>query len=136
MTPLHRRRWLLGVLVLVSVGVLAWWLWPRPAAPEPDMEEVLTVNNLGVGLMERFDYEAAVEAFEEVVRLAPSWLPGRINLGIAMLNAGGTSSPAMLRRTRAVFDEVLHRDRDNLHAHHCLGVLLMYRKDAAEAIDH
>ncbi len=131
----RHRRWLLVLVLLVLATVIGWWLLhPRPGAV--DLADVLPLNNEGVGLMERFEYERAVEVFEQVVARAPDWLPGRINLGIALLNAGGTSSPEMLARTRATFEEVLRRAPDNLHAHHCLGVLLMHQKDAAEAIRH
>ena len=43
-------------------------------------------NNRGVGHAERFEFTEAATDFDEVVRLAPDWLPGRINLGIALMS--------------------------------------------------
>jgi tetratricopeptide (TPR) repeat protein len=152
----RRRRVLLAALVLLAglAGALAWWLLRPPAlgpaaaqasralvsgasqGASTDLAAVLPLNNRGVGLMERFEYASAVRVFEQVVGKAPAWLPGRINLGIALLNAGGTSEPGQLKRTAEVFEDVLRLDPDNPYAHHCLGVLLMYQKDPAEAIRH
>jgi hypothetical protein len=159
-----RRRTILTALaaVLIAGGAVAWWLGTRPdadgraareeaegfvrgaaesAARVIDPEKLCAANNKGVGLMEQFDYRAAVPAFEAVVELAPDWLPGRINLGIALLNRGGTGKTPEerdrdLRSTRKVFEDVLRLDPDNKHAHHCLGVLLKYQKDQGEAIEH
>jgi hypothetical protein len=120
--------WLLLVLVVVGVGgPLAWW-WLRV-----DWDAVLTANNRGVGLMEQFNYKDAVPAFEEVVRLAPKWVPGRINLGIALLN---TADEANLKRARALFNEILQKEPDNPYAHFCLGIMSQYEKDPQEAIGH
>ncbi len=121
----------LSLVLLGGLGLLAWYL----LGAKPDMEAVQEVNNRGVGLMERFDYPGAIPVFEEVVKMAPTWLPGRINLGIALLNAGG-DDPSKLPRCRAVFEEVLKQDADNPYAHFCLGILLIYQKDQNEAIQH
>src|SRR4051812_42633869 len=110
----HRR--LAGVtvgLLLAALAAVGWWL-TRPAAP--DMVAVLRANNRGVGHMEQFEYPEAARDFEEVVRLAPDLLPGRINLGIALLN---TAEEPNLDRARALFEDVLRLDPDNPHAHYC-----------------
>ncbi|HWG46460.1 MAG TPA: FG-GAP-like repeat-containing protein [Gemmataceae bacterium] len=133
-TPARKRQLLLRVGVLVvlggALGVFAW----RMLKPGPN-EAVQELNNRGVGLMERFDYQGAIPVFEEVVRKAPDWLPGRINLGIALLN-GGKDDPAELKRCRATFEAVLHKEPDNPYAHFCLGILLMYEKDQQDAVKH
>ena len=43
----------------------------------------------GLGHMERYEYDKAVEAFREVHERAPGWIPGSINLAIALLNQAG-----------------------------------------------
>jgi tetratricopeptide (TPR) repeat protein len=129
-SPANKRRWLprLAALTILLAGLalLTWYL----LRPRTNMEAVQEINNRGVGLMERFDYKDAVTVFEEVVKMAPEWLPGRINLGIALLNDGG-DNPAQLPRCRAVFEEVLRRDPDNPYANFCLGILLFYQKEDA-----
>ena len=132
----RKRSWLLAIVglslvLLGGLGLLGWYA----LGSKPDMEAVQEVNNRGVGLMERFDYPGAIPVFEEVVKMAPDWLPGRINLGIALLNAGG-DDPSKLPRCRTVFEEVLKKDADNPYAHFCLGILLIYQKDPKVALDH
>lgn len=118
-TPSTRRRWpwAVGALVLLGVlGVSAWYFWPRSAPPfKPDPVAATQANLRGLGLMERFEYPAAVQAFEEVVRLDPDWLPGQINLGIALLN--NVEEATSLPRAIDLFHKVLQKDPDNLHAH-------------------
>jgi Flp pilus assembly protein TadD len=129
-----RSRWLLwlGAFVLflaVLAGAALWWM----RKPAPDMAKVFASNNRGIGYMEQFNYPEATAAFEEVVHEAPDWLPGRINLGISLLNTNTTES---LQRARGLFEDVLKQDPDNLHAHYCLGIMLLYQKDSQEAIHH
>jgi hypothetical protein len=134
----RRRRvlgWLalgVGLLLLLAIvgGGLAWWL----TRPRSDMLAAIEANNRGVGLMEQFDYEKAIPAFEEVVRQAPGWQPGHINLGIAQMNA--TGNPENIKRARQTFQNILRKDPDNPHAHFCLGIILMYEKDSRDAIGH
>ncbi len=130
------RRWGLGivlvVLLLAAVGGGAWWLWShRPV----DWEEVYSQNNRAIAIMDAFHYPEAIPEFEKVIELAPDWPAGHINLGIALLNAGGDDG-SVLPRCQKTFEEVLRRDPDNPHAHFCLGLLLMYQKDGADAMKH
>jgi TPR repeat protein len=131
-----RWAWVLAAVVLLAGagGVGYWWYLVRNTRPEPDMEEVLTLNNKGVGLMEQFardERKKAVTVFEEVVEKAPDWLPGRINLGIALFNRDQTADT--LKRAVAVFEEVLRRDPDNLHATYCIGIIRAFDKKPGEA---
>jgi hypothetical protein len=137
-TPESRGRgwvWLGPLIVVVAAasGGLWWWLHRTPPAQtrQPDMAAVLRQNNLGVGYMEKFDYGKAVLAFEKVVEMAPDWLPGRINLGIALLNRGGLAQKDKapesgmndLNRAIETFEKVLQQDPNNLYAHYCLGII-------------
>ncbi|HZY88586.1 MAG TPA: FG-GAP-like repeat-containing protein, partial [Gemmataceae bacterium] len=134
-------RWRLmvgfGLLLLVVAGALTWagwWYWKKSQA---NALAALEANNRGVGHMERFDdeeYLQAVAEFERVVRLAPDWLPGKINLGIALLNAGN-KHPELLERAKQVFGEVLAKEPDNPYAHFCLGILLKHQRNPAPAIE-
>jgi len=125
-SPPSASRWLLGVgllLLLAAVGYVGWQ-WYK----QPDMTKVLAANNRGVGSMERFDYPPAVAAFEEVVRLAPDWQPGRINLGIALMNlARGQTEKSeqgqTYRRAIGIFKDVLAHDDKNPYALFCIGLI-------------
>src|SRR5579884_1085611 len=131
------RRWGLRIalfvfFLLAVVGGSAWWMWThRPV----DWEAVYSQNNRAIAIMDAFHYREAIPEFEKVVEMAPDWLAGRINLGIALLNAGG-DDPSVLPRCRTVFEEVLQRDPNNPYAHFCLGLLLMHQKDGADAMKH
>ncbi len=129
------RRWgvWIGVLVvlLAAAGGGAWWWMHRPV----DWDAVYKQNNYAISIMDGFHYEKAIPEFERVVEMAPAWTVGRINLGIALLNAS-SENQSHIPRCRAAFEEVLRRDPDNPHAHFCLGMLLMYQKDGAEAMRH
>jgi hypothetical protein len=136
---------LLGLLALGVLGAAGYgvWRWFNQKK-SPDMVAVLQVNNRAVGLMEQFKYPEAVEAFEKVVEMAPDWLPGRINLGIALMNYDPSSSKAKRdaqavtagqqsrKRARKVFREVLAKDPDNPHAHFCLGIIMYFEGKVQE----
>jgi Flp pilus assembly protein TadD len=135
--PSSGRHLLLGVLLgLVTAGGV-WWWWAHQAAPPPpppDMVHVVELNNRGIGLMEQFDYAKAGEAFDEVHRLAPQWLPGRINLAIALLNQ---ARPETLERAVGLFQGVLAEAPDDPHAHYCLGIIQYYQgRDLERAAEH
>jgi tetratricopeptide (TPR) repeat protein len=134
-SPGSRRPWglwvALIVLLLASAGAGAWWWMHR----QVDWEAVYSQNNRAIAVMDAFDYSEAVPEFEKVVQMAPNWLVGHINLGIALLNAG-SKDPSALPRCRSVFEEILHRDPANPHAHFCLGMLLMHEKEGTEAMQH
>jgi tetratricopeptide (TPR) repeat protein len=108
------------------------------------MNQVLAAHASGLGHMERYEYRAAAGEFREVVRLAPDWLPAKINLAIALLNdtgakaeqaksQGGKAEPTNFEEALTVLGEVLAREPGNLHANYCKGLILEYLGNAAEA---
>ena len=129
------RRWGLWIALLLSLLAAAggtWWWWThRPV----DWPAVYEAHNRAIAVLDQYKYPEAVAEFDKVVRLAPDWIPARINLGIALLNAGG-KDPEQLTRCREVFEEVLRREPDNPHAHFCLGMLLIHTKEVQEAAKH
>src|SRR5690349_6183528 len=88
-----RGRWGIILLAVVAaaviVGLIGWKVYRGQRPNEIDLDALCRANNRGIGLMEQYQYEQAVAAFEEVVRIAPDWRPGKINLGIALFNASG-----------------------------------------------
>jgi tetratricopeptide (TPR) repeat protein len=131
-----RNRWLIGLslaVLMAGAGFGAWW-WLRPnGQPAADMVAAMSANNRGVGLMEMFDYEEAVKAFDEVGKVAPEWLPGKINLGIALLN---TRKPENMQRAIDLYQNIVKQDPDNPYAHFCLGVIFDYQSKIDEARVH
>lgn len=148
---LRRTPWWLGgllLLMLVGAAYLTWRYWPATPSPvEHDLLAAAQANARGLALLEWFDEnyqgrpasELAIEAFEEAVRLAPDWLPARINLGIALLNSRDKDlqlKEARLRRAAEVFHEVLARDPRNPYAHFCLGIWHFDRGEREQAETH
>jgi tetratricopeptide (TPR) repeat protein len=122
------------------------------AIPAADFQTVMEAEMRGLGYMERYEYDQAISQFRKAHDLAPGWVPGSINLAIAILNQGGATkeeekkkgqgraalAPApgppaappidatqVLKNALALLDDVLVRDPDNLHAHHCRGLIIV-----------
>jgi tetratricopeptide (TPR) repeat protein len=114
--------------------------------PAVALDKVLEAHALGLGHMERYDYKKAAEQFRIVRNLAPGWIPGSINMAIALLNDSGaaiaekkkkegqTEAASAVSETPApesdqfsepirLLDEVIDRDPLNLHAHFCKGLI-------------
>src|SRR5262245_44995967 len=123
------QLWIWVAVVAVVLGAAGYFGWRR--TPGPPSPEVLHANNQGVGYAECFQWPRAVAAFEEVVQLAPEWLPGRINLGIALLNAN-TEIPGALERARSIFGKILEKEPENPYAHFCLGIIMRYESKPEE----
>jgi tetratricopeptide (TPR) repeat protein len=130
------RRVLRFFPLLLLVAVAGCGGGDAPSAfssiPPGKADEVLAHFNRGIGLMDQYQPEQAVLAFEEVVRIAPDWTAGRLNLGIALLNTQGEGDDV---RAEGVFREVIAADPDNPYAHYALGMLLRHfgRLDEARA---
>jgi hypothetical protein len=133
----RRGKWyaVFGIVGIVVAALLAcgvWASWSRH-----NLLMAVEANNRGVAAMEWYEekppgedvigYVKAIREFEEVVRLAPSWRAGKINLGIALLNSGN-SNPPDLERAAAVFEQVLAEDPRDPYANYCLGILNQHKK--------
>jgi tetratricopeptide (TPR) repeat protein len=115
--------------------------------PSDELAKVMEAHFRGLGLMEQYAYSQAAEAFRDVHRRAPGWIPGSINLAIALLNdsgakeeaakkAGGGDAPANFDEALDLLAGVLERDPDNPHAHFCRGIILEQQGRMAEAHRH
>lgn len=106
-----------------------------PAAtgiPPQHADHIVELFNKGIGLMDQFRAREAVEAFEEMVRLAPGWPTGRVNLGIALLNS---PSDEHLTRAEKELRWAIEQDPDNAFAHYALGMLLRHLTRFDEAAE-
>ncbi len=61
----------------------------RDEIPAAELGAVLEAHFQGMGYMEQYEYGKAAKAFREVRRRAPGWIPGSINMSIALLNMTG-----------------------------------------------
>ena len=100
--------------------------------PPAYLDRIVTLFNKGIALMEQYRPADAVKAFDEVVRLAPGWTKGRLNLAIALLNAQSEESYA---RAEIELKRVVAAAPDNPYGHYALGMLLKHldRFDEAKA---
>jgi tetratricopeptide (TPR) repeat protein len=116
--------------------------------PASELEAALAAHFKGAGLMEQYEYGKAAQAFREVHKRAPGWIPGSINLAIALLNmtgeeveaskssGGGGASLGNFDEALQLLAEVLKRNPDHLHAHFCTGIILEQQGNLAEAHEH
>ncbi|MFI5459209.1 MAG: FG-GAP-like repeat-containing protein [Isosphaerales bacterium] len=115
--------------------------------PAGELGAVMAAHFKGLGHMERYEYRNAAEAFREVHRRAPGWIPGAINLAIALLNDSGVKAEAAKKAgadpAASNFDEaldllagILDRDPNNPHAHYCRGIILEQQGRLSEAHQH
>lgn len=111
-------------LVLLAIGGC-----DRRAGLEPD---VIAFNNEGVGLMGRFEYDKAREAFDEAVRRSPGWTDARVNLAIATLNRQQDGDE---RRALALLEEVLGEQPAHLRGLYVSGLLHLYLGETGPALE-
>jgi tetratricopeptide (TPR) repeat protein len=116
--------------------------------PPESLEAVMAAHFRGLGLMEQYEYARAVEHFRKVHEVAPGWIPGSINLAIALLNdsgmkeeaakksGGGAPPPTNFDEALTLLGGVLDREPDNPYAHFSRGVILMDQGNLAEAHRH
>ena len=59
----------------------------RAVAPDPqENPDWMRWNNLGIALLDQFQYAEAVEAFSEVVKLRPDYIDGYTNVGLTEIS--------------------------------------------------
>ncbi len=104
--------------------------------PKSDPLAATEANARGVAMMERFDYREAAAEFEEASRLAPDWLPAKLNSGMALYNSAAEEKDPVLPRAIAIFERVLKLEPDNLYANFNLGIIFKYQAKYKEAEAH
>ena len=99
---------------------------------QPDAAAI-TANNRGVGLMGRFDYEAARAVFAALSRDYPREPEFSTNLAIALMNRqqDGDEDQAL-----ALFQTLLNAGPDNARARYCAGLLEFRRGQLEDAAGH
>ncbi|MGC8643045.1 MAG: FG-GAP-like repeat-containing protein, partial [Isosphaeraceae bacterium] len=116
--------------------------------PAAELDAVLEAHFRGAGLMEQYEYAKAAQEFREVRKRAPGWIPGSVNLAIALLNmtgeeeeasksaGGGAKSVGNFDEALQLLGDVLKHDPNHIHAHFCTGMILEQQGKLAEAHKH
>lgn len=108
----------------------------RSAASRTFAPEVVSDMNRAVGLMGRFEFEAAAAAFERLSTAPDAPAEARLNLAIATLNQSREGAQeAAIAQLRALLQSEPGRDLA-LRARYCLGLCELYLGRAAEAVPH
>jgi lipoprotein NlpI len=74
---------ILTLLVLTAVGVTT----PRQTAQDRG-EDAYRANNIGVALLEQYQYDEAATSFRQALKLEPGLHTAQLNLAIALFYAG------------------------------------------------
>jgi Tfp pilus assembly protein PilF len=119
-------RVLLPAGLVVLIVVVGYGLVFRRS--QTSNEAGYRANNRGVAALERFDYEAAAEAFRDALRIDDALGMARINLAIALLHASHLDEAENAARAAA------RALPDSPHAHYVLGLVLRNRDRPDEAI--
>ena len=81
-------------------------------APAVDRESAYRANNIGIGYLEQFDYDKAVESFQKALTIDGSLAIARLNLALALFYANNPDGA--LSEARAAADKM----PDSPHAHY------------------
>ncbi|MCE9635265.1 MAG: FG-GAP-like repeat-containing protein [Planctomycetes bacterium] len=101
-----------------------------PLRPE-DAATLVALSNKGIALLERYDYVAAQKPFREAMKLAPTWIPGRIHMALALIHSGPESRP----EARKLIDDVLRDAPTQPHAAFLAAWLAENAGEPEKAID-
>jgi len=130
-TCLYLRRWLLVCCLLPALAAC-----DRPGQPDglasPDAQAI-ALNNRGVGLMGRYDYDAALQIFRQLITQYPQQLAFRVNHAIAQMNRqlDGDEADALRR-----FDALAAEYPGEPRVRYCAGLLEFRRGELARATEH
>ena len=121
--------WLGAAAVTVLIAAIAIYFWQRQRDEQhaSNLQAASEANARGVGLMEQFEYSGAAEEFEKAIKLAPDWLPARINHGMSLYNSASRVDDPVLPQAIAIFEQVLRDDPNNPYGHFNLGIIYQYQ---------
>ncbi|MGB5260993.1 MAG: FG-GAP-like repeat-containing protein, partial [Gammaproteobacteria bacterium] len=128
---LNLRSWLLaGYILLVLAGCDRAGQQGEQLLPDA---EAVALNNRGVGLMGRYDYDAALQIFRQLADQYPHQLTFKVNHAIALMNRqlDGDEADALRR-----FDELLAEYPGEPRIRYCAGLLEFRRGELALASQH
>jgi Tfp pilus assembly protein PilF len=92
---------------------------------------VVTAMNRGVSAMGQYQYEAAVDAFQEVLKLSPNLDDARLNLAIALFNRNRKED---LEQGSKLLEELLRKNPENTQALYFQAIILQHVGKAEQAV--
>ena len=98
---------------------------------QADADRYVSLMNEGVGMMGRFDFEAAGRCFEDALTLRPDSPLAALDRAISVLNRTETGSQS---RALELLQDILTNDPRNLRANYCSAIALLYLGRPEEAI--
>ena len=117
---------------MVAFGLLAGYdhlsAHQSPAKPQSSREDAYRANNIGVALLEQFNYKEAAAEFRRALKLEPSLALARVNLGIALFNL--PAPDGALNEIKAVADVVPASPQ----VHYVLGLIAKTQNRTADGI--
>jgi Flp pilus assembly protein TadD len=125
-----RLSFFLGSL-LVAAGLFAGYARlsaDQNAALQSTREEAYRANNIGVALLEQFNYKEAAAEFRQALKIEPSLALARVNLGIALYNL--PDPEGALRELKAAADAL----PDSPQVHYVLGLIARSQNRTAEGV--
>ncbi len=107
-------RWALSGALILAAAIT---VFSGQTSSDTDRERAYRANNVGVALLEQFDYEAAARSFREALKLHPSLDLARLNLAIALFYGGHTAEAAAEAKT------AVERLPEAPHAYYVAGLI-------------
>jgi tetratricopeptide (TPR) repeat protein len=101
----------------------------EPEKPEPsDNQDWMRWNNLGIALLDQFQYQESIQAFSEVVKLRPDYVEGYTNVGLTEIVWEKYDS------ARKAIGKALSLDPNSARAHYYDGLLQRRAGNSAREI--
>lgn len=122
-TPCH------GLIVLFAAASLCGCK-DKAVSPAP-ANAVVTAMNRGVSAMGQYQYEAAVDAFQEVLKSDPALDGARLNLAIALFNRNRKED---LEQGGRLLEELLRKNPENTQALYFRAIVLQHVGKAEQAV--
>ena len=125
-----RLLFLLSPLV-VAAGLFAGYAHPsadQNTTLQSSREDAYRANNIGVALLEQFNYKEAAVEFRRALKLEPSLALARVNLGIALYNL--PDADGALRELKAAADALPASPQ----VHYMLGLIARSQNVTVEGI--
>ncbi len=115
--------------IYLAVLIMFFSIYPADAQIN---KNIVRENNMGIAYMGQFDFIKARNIFDKLVKENPLNLELKINLAIATLNRQEKGDELI---ALAQLKEALKKDKHNVHALYCSGLLELYLGNPEKALN-